>query len=289
MSAQGRSGDVLAAAAAAAQGVRLWLVGGAVRDLALGRRCADVDIAVESDAATAARFVDRFSARIGFAPIVRHERFGTATLRAPDGARVDVAVTRRERYPEPGRLPEVELGASLREDLARRDVTIHAMARPIGAAGRLGPTRDPFGGRRDLARKTLRLLHEDSLRDDPTRAFRVARYAARLGFRPAAGFARALGRAGEAGSFERISGDRLRRALEEVLADERPALGVRVLVRYGVLDRVVPGWGESLRRERAKAADWGSLLAALSPEFRRRVADRLAFSRARRREFGVGR
>ena len=146
-----------------------------------------------------------------------HVRFGTATLSAGDGLRVDLAATRSESYPSPASLPVVSAGTGIDEDLGRRDVTIHAMARRIRRDGSLGALRDPLGGGRDLEARTLRLLHDRSLVDDPTRAFRVVRYATRLGFGIDPRFGAQLRAAREAGAFAALSGDRLRRALEEVL------------------------------------------------------------------------
>jgi tRNA nucleotidyltransferase (CCA-adding enzyme) len=150
--------------------VGVYLVGGAVRDLLLGRGRADIDLVVEGDAAD-------FAARFG-AEVTAHERFGTAKLKL-DGHELDVAGARSETYPQPGALPAVQTGARLEQDLARRDFTINAMAIPLyGEPGLI----DPFGGEADLATKRLRVLHARSFVDDPTRAIRAARYAARFGF-----------------------------------------------------------------------------------------------------------
>jgi tRNA nucleotidyltransferase (CCA-adding enzyme) len=154
----------------AAATVPVYLVGGAVRDLLLDRGRADIDIVVEGDAAALA-------ARLG-AEVVAHERFGTAKARL-DGHEVDIATARSESYPHPGALPLVEPAATIEEDLARRDFTINAMAIPLDGETRL---IDPYGGQADLARKQLRVLHPDSFVDDPTRAIRAARYAARFDF-----------------------------------------------------------------------------------------------------------
>src|SRR6187399_1791526 len=147
----------------------VYLVGGAVRDLLLGRGRADIDLVVEGDASALA-------GRLG-ADVISHERFGTAKVRL-DGHEVDIAGARSESYPHPGALPVIAAGVDLADDLRRRDFTINAMAIPL-----LGEPRliDPHGGRGDLARGQLRVLHDDSFADDPTRAIRAARYAARFG------------------------------------------------------------------------------------------------------------
>jgi tRNA nucleotidyltransferase (CCA-adding enzyme) len=110
--------------------------------------------------------------------VVAHERFGTAKARL-DGHELDIAGARSESYLRPGALPLVESAATIEEDLARRDFTINAMAIPLDGKPQL---IDPYGGQADLAGKQLRVLHPDSFVDDPTRAIRAARYAARFGF-----------------------------------------------------------------------------------------------------------
>ncbi|CEP68059.1 Poly A polymerase, head domain [Moorella glycerini] len=157
------------------KGQRVYLVGGTVRDLLLGRPEVDLDLAVEGDGLLFARELARqLGGRLAF-----HDRFLTATVYW-GGERVDVVTTRQEYYPRPGALPEVE-PATLEADLARRDFSVNAMALPLMARD-LGEILDPFGGREDLARQTLRVLHRDSFRDDPTRLLRGVRFATRLKF-----------------------------------------------------------------------------------------------------------
>ena len=150
-----------------------YLVGGAVRDLLRGADAVDLDLALEGDARTVSRAL---AERLGGVSR-EHARFGTAVVRA-DGLSVDLATTRRETYPEPGALPDVE-AASLGEDLERRDFTVNAMA--LGLTGDdLGHLYDPAGGVSDLASGIIRVLHERSFIDDPTRLLRALRYEARL-------------------------------------------------------------------------------------------------------------
>ncbi len=148
----------------------VYLVGGAVRDLLLGRGRSDIDLVVVGDAA-------ELGAELG-GEVVAHERFATAKVRL-DGHEVDVAAARAESYPRPGALPEVEPAGDIEADLARRDFTVNAMAVPLQGEARL---IDPHGGRADLESGLLRVLHSRSFADDPTRALRAARYAARFGF-----------------------------------------------------------------------------------------------------------
>lgn len=279
---------------ARAAGAVPHLVGGAVRDVLLRRVPVDVDVAVEGPLDSLPPLCRALRGE-GWTLAALHERFGTATLGAPTGERVDLAVTRDEVYPRPGALPVVRPGAPIGRDLGRRDFTIHAMALPFGPEGAAGALLDPFGGREDLHLGRIRLLHGESLADDPTRVFRAARYAARLGFELDPGFGAAVRRGVEAGGFERISGDRLRRALDELLSEENRSVAVELLVRLGVPPAVVAGWeidAETVRDlagAHGPGSAWARLLATAAPGVKESVAVRLSFSRAFRRAVGCGR
>ena len=154
------------------RGEAVYLVGGAVRDLLLGRESFDVDLAVEGDAIEFARGLG--------GEVTAHGRFGTAVVRFPDGRQLDVVTCRRETYAAPAALPDVEAG-TIEDDLARRDFTVNAMAASLGED--FGQILDPHGGRADLEAKVIRILHPASFTDDPTRILRAVRYETRLGFR----------------------------------------------------------------------------------------------------------
>jgi tRNA nucleotidyltransferase (CCA-adding enzyme) len=153
-----------------------YLVGGWVRDLLRGELPErGPDLAVEGDAPLVARaLADRLGGEVR-----EYERFRTAIVRIGD-VEVDLVTSRKETYDEPGALPRVEQ-APLAEDLRRRDFTVNAMA--IGLKGDdLGHLYDPHGGLSDLDAGLLRVLHDESFRDDPTRLLRGVRFEARLGF-----------------------------------------------------------------------------------------------------------
>ena len=183
---------LLAALVAAAGGRRLALVGGAVRDLLLHRLhddpwrgLPDLDLVVEGQAAElTGRLADHLPAG-AVRCIQEHGAFGTVAveLHWPEWGTwlLDVASARRERYPLPAENPLVSPG-SLDDDLARRDFSVNAMALVLDGEGRGAQLLDPHGGQLDLAQRQLRLLHDHSLSDDPTRLLRAARYVARLGF-----------------------------------------------------------------------------------------------------------
>jgi tRNA nucleotidyltransferase (CCA-adding enzyme) len=208
-----------------------FLVGGAVRDVLRGATVVDLDLAVEGDGHAAARAL---AERLG-GEARAHERFGTATVRAP-ALTFDIATTRREVYEQPGALPKVE-PAPLREDLERRDFTINAMA--AGLRGdQLGRLHDPCGGRADLEAGIVRVLHPESFRDDPTRLLRAVRYEARLGYSMDPDTERLAREAAAGGALATVSGARVRDELLELLAEPEAASGVARMHELG-LDRAM--------------------------------------------------
>jgi tRNA nucleotidyltransferase (CCA-adding enzyme) len=210
----------LAAVREAAGEEPVYLVGGAVRDLLLGRERSDVDLVVVGDAAALA-------ARLGADP-VEHERFATAKVTL-DGHQIDIATARTESYPQPGALPEVAAAADIDSDLSRRDFSINAMALALHDEG--GPI-DPHHGREDLRAGRLRVLHQGSFMDDPTRAVRAARYASRFGFELAPRTA-ALIHAADLGA---VSADRRRAELLRLAAEPGAARGFALLADWGLLE-----------------------------------------------------
>jgi tRNA nucleotidyltransferase (CCA-adding enzyme) len=192
----------------------VYAVGGAVRDVLLGRRPDDIDFVVEGDAVAVAR---RAAERLG-GRVTVHERFGTATVEA-DEATFDLAGARTERYESPGALPVVALGASLVDDLARRDFTVNAIALHL-ADGEL--TYHPRA-RADLDTRRLRVLHDGSFRDDPTRLLRAARYSARLGFMIEAHTDELAAAAISGGALSTVTGSRLGAELRLLAREPQPA------------------------------------------------------------------
>jgi tRNA nucleotidyltransferase (CCA-adding enzyme) len=209
------------------------LVGGAVRDLLLGRAPRELDVVVADDAASLAY---ELSSILG-AHTTLHKRFGTATVEWEAG-RVDIAERRAESYPAPGALPEVRPG-SIEEDLRRRDFTVNAIAVALGGARR-GQLDSAEHALEDLAAGRLRVLHQLSFIDDPTRLLRLARYRARLGFEVDSDTAELAAQALAAGALATVStariGDELRLALGE--ADPLGALGA--LSELGVISAIDP-------------------------------------------------
>ena len=201
--------------------VPAYLVGGAVRDMLLGRELADLDLVIEGDAG-ALEGIPEFEPE-------REGLFLTGKLRLSD-LEVDVAQARAETYPQPGALPEVK-PASIADDLARRDFTINAMALPLSGDGEL---LDPHGGVEDLRAGLLRILHERSFADDPTRALRAARYAARFGFELEPETERLLGQA----DLSTVTEDRIQNELRRAAAEPDPGAILRLIAAWGILPRL---------------------------------------------------
>ncbi|HZR92353.1 MAG TPA: CBS domain-containing protein [Gaiellaceae bacterium] len=224
--------ETVAAASDTVDGV--YLVGGTVRDILLGEEAFDVDIAVEGDAIGLARTLAR---QLG-GRVRPHEKFGTAVVVYGDGQRIDVVTARTEFYDAPAALPAVE-HASIRDDLFRRDFTINAMAASLKGAD-FGRLVDPFGGRRDLAAGRVRVLHNLSFIDDPTRIFRAIRYENRYGFRMDEHTARLARGCIEMGLVGDLSSERLRDELEALLEEGEVEHSVLRLAELGAASAIHP-------------------------------------------------
>jgi tRNA nucleotidyltransferase (CCA-adding enzyme) len=220
------------AAIAARHGRRVWLVGGPVRDLLLGREITDLDLAVDG----AVQEIGLAAAKEFDGDFRWHPRFLTSTI-SFGGGHIDLACTRTETYSAAAVLPRV-LRAGIEADLARRDFSINAMALEIRARG-YGGLIDPFDGRSDLRSGTLRVLHDGSFSDDPTRGFRAARFSARLGFRIDRATVRLLRTSVARGDPERLSGERVAAELRRALRENRPAAVLALLGRW----RLGAAWG----------------------------------------------
>ena len=243
-------------------GTQVYLVGGPVRDALLGVPALDLDFAVEGDAPSLARqLVKRLNGRV-----TTYASFGTATV-STEGLRVDLVTARRESYRQPGSLPQVRPG-SIRDDLARRDFTINAMALPL-SAGEEG-LLDPLGGLADLEAGVVRSLHPLSFVDDPTRMMRAVRYEQRFGFRIDSETQAAMSHALSAGYMDAVSGDRWRHELERILDEANPVAPLSRAVDLGLLAGLHPAFarlnenGEGgLQRLEALRQAWG----AVEPDF----------------------
>lgn len=223
-------GELLLSLAAEREDVEL--VGGAVRDLLLGQAPRELDVVLDGSPGSfshaAALFARDLAERIDLrsatgaqerCEVSIHERFGTAVLRWGEG-RIDVAARRAESYAHPGALPEVRPGTP-EEDLLRRDFAVNAVALALSGPRR-GLLREADGALEDLRAGRLRVLHELSFIDDPTRLLRLARYAARLGFVVERDTQRLALEAVAAGALRTVSGARIGAELRLAAAEADP-------------------------------------------------------------------
>jgi tRNA nucleotidyltransferase (CCA-adding enzyme) len=219
------------------------LVGGAVRDLLLGHTPRELDVVVADDAlGFAGELARRVGSLAGENPDERfestfHERFRTALVWW-DGGRIDIASRRAESYSAPGALPDVRPG-SLEEDLLRRDFTVNALAVALGGQRR-GELREAPHGLEDLHHGQLRVLHDASFIDDPTRLLRMARYAARLGFEVERSSATLAREAIAAGALGTVSGARIGAELRLALGEPGAVAALAAMSELGVLGALHP-------------------------------------------------
>jgi tRNA nucleotidyltransferase (CCA-adding enzyme) len=248
-------------APAAPTGVHL--VGGAVRDLLLGGRPLDLDLVVEGDPAQVAALLG--------GDVRTHDRFGTSTV-VLNGFTYDLARARRETYEHPGALPDVT-PATLAVDLLRRDFTVNALAIALVGpdAGRLEAAPLAL---QDLESRQLRVLHDESFVDDPTRMLRLARYASRLRFAIEPHTRALLKSALHAGAIETVSGSRIGAELRLLAREPDPVAALRCAGELGVDHGIHPALGLDDEQLAQRAL-------ALAPEDVRR--DRLALAVAARR------
>jgi len=261
---------------------KLYLVGGVVRDIFLKRRNLDLDLVLEGDAPSLAREL----AKTKDGKVVTHDRFGTATFRKNEIS-IDIVTARSETYSRPGALPTVKPGM-IGNDLFRRDFTINAMAASLEPA-RFGKLIDPYGGKDDLDRRLIRILHKDSFRDDPTRIWRAIRYEQRLDFKLEQETERLLRH--DVAMIGKVSGDRLRHELERILEEDKPEKMLRRAAELGVLQQLLQsleGNGWLARRfqearkidvtDKTKSAIYLALLAwRLNSENMEALIERLRF------------
>ncbi len=213
---------------------RAYAVGGFIRDLMLRRPNLDIDIVVEGDGI---EFAKAFA--LGYGARVRsYKKFGTAVVIFPDDFKIDVATARLEYYEYPAALPTVEL-SSLKLDLYRRDFTINTLAVELNP-GRLGQLIDYFGAQRDFKDKAIRVLHNYSFVEDPTRVLRAIRYEQRLGFRIGKHTSNLIVNAAKMNLLVQLSGRRLTNELKLILTEEDPAPAVRRMNAYNLMPYLHP-------------------------------------------------
>lgn len=214
--------------------VSVYLVGGCVRDMLLGVNNLDLDIVVVGDGIL---FAQALASRLKV-KLIRHKRFGTATVCISPHHKIDIASTRKERYPHPAHLPEVRKG-DLKDDLARRDFTINALAIDI-TKDRFGELVDFFGGRDDLREGKIRILHPLSFVDDPTRILRAIRFETRYVFSFDAQTRKCLRKALTQGMLLKTEPQRIRAELIMLCKERDPARAIARLAELAGLSFLAP-------------------------------------------------
>ncbi|MDD2898783.1 MAG: CBS domain-containing protein [Desulfuromonadaceae bacterium] len=240
-------------------GMSVYAVGGYVRDLLLGIDNLDIDITVEGDGVF---FAETFAGRHG-GRVRSHRKFGTAVLVLTDGCKIDVASTRLEYYESPGALPTVER-ASLRHDLYRRDFTINTLALCINS-GRFGQLTDNFRGQQDIQERVVRVLHNLSFIEDPTRVFRAIRFEQRLGFHIAPHTENLIRSAVRMRLLDKLGGERLLNELVQIMCEKEPTAAIGRMSSFGLLPVIHPALKlvsatERVLKETVQVMAWFRLL-----------------------------
>lgn len=215
-------------------GVNVFVVGGFVRDLFLYRANEDIDIVIEGDGIA---FAKKYAKMAGVR-IHTHAKFGTAVIIYPDGFKIDVASARMEYYQSPAALPIVEMG-SIKLDLFRRDFTINTLSIQLNA-NRFGMLVDFFSAQKDIKEKDIRVLHNLSFVEDPTRVFRAIRFEQRFGFSIGKLTAGLIENAVRMDFFKRLSGRRVFTELHLILEEENPTPAIIRLNDYNLLSVIHP-------------------------------------------------
>jgi len=239
--------------------INSYLVGGPVRDLLLGKSNIDLDIVMDKDV----KIVVYKLAKILSARCIYHSQFRTAKLFLED-LEIDMATMREENYPSIGSLPQVRLTSSIEKDLFRRDFTINAMAIKIDKGG-LSDLIDPYHGLKDLKSKKIRVLHEKSFLDDPTRIIRAIRFSTRFGFSLEKNTRKWLKEAVSKNVFSKVSSVRIGNEIIKLLKDEKPFEGIEKIKNlcgleiihpkikfckgWGKIFSQIPGWVEIFKKE----------------------------------------
>ncbi len=211
-----------------------YIVGGFVRDLLLYQKNDDLDIVIEGDGIAFAQALARkFDARIH-----THRKFGTAIVTLPDEMKIDIATARMEYYSFPAALPTVET-SSIKLDLYRRDFTINTLAIKLNP-DEFGTLIDFFSGQKDLKDKAVRVLHNLSFVEDPTRAFRAVRFEQRFNFKIGKLTDGLIKNAVKMNFFKKLSGPRIFTELRYILEEKNPVAALLRLMDYDLLTVLHP-------------------------------------------------
>ncbi len=223
----------LAGEVAEGLGFSAYLVGGSIRDLLRGEANLDLDIVIEGDGIMFARKLGK-ELKV---KVKSHKRFGTAVV-ITDFLKFDVATARTEYYESPAALPRVEM-SSIKKDLYRRDFTINTLAIRLNS-DRFGQLLDFFGAQKDIKEKTIRILHNLSFIEDPTRAFRAIRFSERFGFKISKHTINLIKTAVRINLFNKLSGTRMYDELNLLFLETEPINAIKRLAEFDLLKYIHP-------------------------------------------------
>jgi tRNA nucleotidyltransferase (CCA-adding enzyme) len=215
-------------------GCEAFVVGGFVRDLFLYRKNEDLDIVIEGEGIA---FAGEYAKLVG-ARIHTHEKFGTAVIIFPDGFKIDVASARMEYYKFPAALPVVEM-SSIKLDMYRRDFTINTLAIQLNP-DKFGTLIDFFAARKDIKEKIIRILHNLSFVEDPTRVFRAIRFEQRFEFTIGKLTAGLISNAVTMDFFRGLSGKRVFTELRIIMEEKNPVAAITRLNDFDLLKVIHP-------------------------------------------------
>lgn len=215
-------------------GYSIYVVGGFVRDLILGKSTFDIDLVVVGDAHT---FAKKFS-KCHKGKVTKHEKFQTATVKLDDDFYIDVVTARKEYYEYPGALPTVERG-TIKDDLFRRDFTVNSMAIRLNS-GYFGELVDFYGGKKDIKNKQIRILYNLSFIEDPTRIIRAVRFEKRYGFKIEKRTEEFLKNAVFSNFLSRVSVERINHEVFAILKEKKPWEIVARMHELGILEKIYP-------------------------------------------------
>lgn len=214
-------------------GFSAYLVGGSVRDMLRGEANLDIDIVIEGDGIA---FAQSLGSKLK-AKVRSHNRFGTAVV-VTEFLKFDIATARTEYYESPAALPRVEM-SSIKKDLYRRDFTINTLAINLNPS-KFGQLLDFFGGQRDIKERTIKILHNLSFIEDPTRAFRAIRFSERFGFKISGHTENLIKTAARINLFDKLSGIRLYDELVLLFLETEPLNAVKRLLKLDLLKFIHP-------------------------------------------------
>jgi tRNA nucleotidyltransferase (CCA-adding enzyme) len=240
-------------------GYAAYAVGGFVRDLLLRIKNLDLDIVIEGNGIQFAKIIAK---QLG-GKIRTHEKFNTAVVILPDGFKIDIATARLEYYEHPAAMPTIEM-SSIKLDLFRRDFTINAMAIHLNP-DTFGTLIDFFNCQNDIKDRQIRILHNLSFVEDPTRVFRAIRLEQRMGFQLGKHTEKLIKNAVKMNLFDRIAGNRLLTELQLILSEEYPLPAIRRMAQFDLLKFLHPALRfdsrlEQILEETNRALAWHKLL-----------------------------